>query len=303
MIVSTHSPVILGVHDEFGHVTGIDQNQDLSAEILTVQENIPGSTFHYSSESQDIFLPKTGTYSFVYKGIGNGSTTVQIENFTGDAATPIASYSDIPTTPNTSASFTVAASAPEETTIAVDVNGDTVTDKTVPPDGTEPSLNDLLVLIKEKILTLNITDRLKQNLIKKIANLEKKIEAKKIQNAKMLANIKQKISNQQVKGKIASADADGIVALVELLEAQSDTVTLDTSVLSQLKEKILSLPIKANLKNDLLKRVGRLENKLGLIEALANLTTNISKKAANGKIADADAQMLIDLLGQIESVI
>ena len=303
LVVSTHSPVILGAYDELGNFTGVNPNQDLSADVLTISENIPGSSFLYTSEAQHIFLPRNGAYNFIYKGVGSGPTTVAIENFSGDVSTPVANYSDIPTTENTSATFAVESASPEETVIKVDVDGDSDVDMAVSPDGTEPSLNELIAGIKEKILSLNIKDKLKQNLLKKIANLEKKIEAKKTKNAKILAKFKERISNQEMKGKIAFADADEIVQLVELLEAQSDSTALDAGVLAQLKAKILSLGIKANIKNDLLKRIAKLENKKMLTNALANLTAGISKKATNGKIADADAQTLINLLGQIENAI
>src|SRR3989344_8191812 len=303
LIVRTYSPVILGAYDEFGNLTGIDPNQDLSAEILTILGNIPGSSFIYTSETQHIFLPKTGTYTFVYQGVGSGSTTVTIEDFIADATTPVASFSDIPTTENTNATFEVVSTAPEETTIEVDVNGDNQIDRTISPDGTEPSLSELLVLIKEKILTLDIKDKLKQDLLKKVVGLEKKIEVKKQKNAKVLAKFKKKVSNQEVKGKITTADANEIVALVELLGAQSDSVALNADVLVQLKTKIISLNIKASLKNNLFKRVDRLENKQALTAALANLTTMISKKATNGKITDTDAQMLINILAQIENAL
>ncbi|MEK7155368.1 MAG: hypothetical protein AAB734_00660 [Patescibacteria group bacterium] len=303
LIVSTHSPVILGAYDALGNFTGIDPNQNLSAEILTILENIPGSSFLYTSESQNIFLPNEGTYTFVYQGVGSGPTTVTIDTFTADAVTPVAQFSDIPTTENTSATFEVTSAAPEETTIAVDVDGDSDTDETVQPDGHQSSLNELLVIIKGKILALNIKDKLKQNLLKKIDSLEKKIATKKQKNAKILANFKQKILNQALKGKIQMGDASEMTALLEILEAQAEDVALDANVLAPLKEKIVSLNIKASLKNDLLKRVSKLENQHILTNTLANLTKNILKKATNGTIADTDAQMLIDLISQIESAI
>lgn len=131
MIVSTHSPVILGAYDQLGNFTGVDPNQNLSADILSIKENIPGSTFLYTSESQNIFLPKEGNYNFIYKGIGEGPTTVTIKNFVADVTTQIASYTDIPTTTSTVATFTVQSAAPENTIIALDANGDGTIEKTL----------------------------------------------------------------------------------------------------------------------------------------------------------------------------
>ena len=143
----------------------------------------------------------------------------------------------------------------------------------------------------------------KQNLLKQISNLEKKIENKKEKNAKVLANLKNKISKQEIKGKINTADAAEIINLLDILEAQVEDILLDPVVLTDLKAKIQSLNIKNNLKNDLLKRVEKLEKKQTLIKTLSNLSKNITKKSEKGKIDDSDAQALIDLLHQIESVI
>jgi len=143
----------------------------------------------------------------------------------------------------------------------------------------------------------------KQNLLKQISNLEKKIENKKEKNAKVLANLKNKISKQEIKGKINAADANEIINLLDILEAQVADILLDPVVLTDLKAKIQSLNIKNNLKNDLLKRVEKLEKKQTLIKTLSNLSKNITKKSEKGKIDDSDAQALIDLLHQIESVI
>ena len=124
LVISTNSPVVLGVYDQSGNFTGVDSNQDLSADILTVEEGIPGSTFLYTSEGQQIFLPKEGIYDFIYKGTGTGPTTIEIKNFIADTVTPITSYVDLPTTSNTEASFTIQSTAPEGTNIELDVDGD-----------------------------------------------------------------------------------------------------------------------------------------------------------------------------------
>lgn len=150
---------------------------------------------------------------------------------------------------------------------------------------------------------MEIKDKLKQNLLKQISNLEKKIENKKQKNVKILANLQKKISTQEMKGKINAADATGITNLLDILEAQSESVALDSSILTDLKVKIQSLTIKQNLKNDLLKRVGALENKQQIIKTLSNLSKKVTQKSGKGKISDVDAQTIIDLLNQIEGVI
>ncbi len=303
LLVSTYSPVVLGAYDQFGNFTGIDPNQNLSLDMLSIKEDIPGSTFLYTTDSQHIFLPKEGTYTFIYKGIDSGPTTVTVENFQTNVATPINSYTDIPTTPNTTAKFTIQAVAPEDMTIALDTNSDGTPDEVVRSDGSIPSLTELITCIKGKLSTLVVKDKLKQNLIKQISALEKKIENKKEKNAKILANLEVKISKQEMKGKINTADASSITSLLDTLEAQAESIILDPLVLLDLKAKIQSLTIKNNIKNDMLKRVDTLTKKQVIVQTLHNLSNNITKKAGNGKITEGDAQALLDLLTQVESVI
>lgn len=269
LIISTNSPVILGAYDQLGNFTGIDPNQNLSADILTIKEDIPGSTFVYTSESQNIFLPKEGNYNFIYKGTGNGPTTVEIENFSADITTPIATYTDIPTTLNTSATFTVESVTPEDTVITLDLNGNGE-EEIISADGSaELSLNELITLMKEKISALVVGDKLKQTLLKQISSLEKKIENKKQKNIKILANLEKKISNQEIKGKISTADAVEIANILDILEAQAENMIFDSVILTNLKDKIQSLDIKITLKNDLLKRIEKLKKKQVLIQTLS----------------------------------
>lgn len=88
-----------------------------------------------------------------------------------------------------------------------------------------------------------------------------------------------------------------------MLEAQSDDVALDSGVLAELKAKITALNIKQALKKDLLKRIERLENKRALIKNLSNLSKDITKKAKKNKVADVEAQAILDIISNIENVI
>ena len=87
--------------------------------------------FSYTNESQSIFLPKEGTYDFIYKGTGEGPTTVTIEDFIADEVIPVASFVDLPTTDNTDAEFSVSSSSPETTIINLDIDGDGQVDKEI----------------------------------------------------------------------------------------------------------------------------------------------------------------------------
>jgi transcriptional regulator of heat shock response len=102
---------------------------------------------------------------------------------------------------------------------------------------------------------------------------------------------------------VAQADAAAITDLLDFLEAQAEDTSFDSGVLDSLKVKIQTLTIKQNIKNDLLKRVEKLENKQAIIKNFSNLSKNITKKAQKGVISDADVQIILNLLSQIEGVI
>lgn len=220
LIISTHSPVVLGAYDELGNFTGINPNQELSADVLSITEGIPGSTFLYTSESQYIFVPKNGTYTFVYKGIGNGSTTVIIEEFSNETTTQKASYSDVPTTGNTSATFALNGTAPEEAVIKLDVDGDGDVDEEVLADGTELTLEELIALLKQKIQALDAKNKLKKNLLKKVEDIEKKmVKDKKKKAEKAIKIVGKQVSKGAAKAEIDAASAEELLRLLEQIES------------------------------------------------------------------------------------
>ncbi len=291
--ISVFSPLDIDITDQDGNHAGLVSGG--------IENNIPNASFDIMGEHKFIYLPddEGQIYTITLNGTGNGTFTLKNEKISDNQITQTEVFSDIPVTTNLEGNLNLG----ESTTLSIDTNGDGSVDETILPDGTELSLNELIAQIKAKISTLTIKDQIKQNLLKRISNLENKIENKKQKNAKILTNLKNKISKQEMKGKINTADATEITNLLDLLEAQSDDIALDPVLLTNLKTKIQSLNIKANLKNDLLKRVENLQKKQAIVKTLSNLSKDITKKATKGKIADADAQALIDLLAQIEGVI
>ena len=218
LIISTHSPVILGVYDG-GSFTGIDPNQDITAEVLTVTEGIPGSTFISFGESQYIFLPNDGSYTVVFTGVGTGPTTVEIGSFVNDVETTIASYTDIPVLPGTEATFTVDSAAPQNSEIEVDTNGDGDIDLIIVADGEEISLEEIIAFLKMKIEALDVKKSLKKDLLKRVERLEKKIaKNKKKQASKVIVRISKGVAKKAEKGKLSDADVQEIFALLDQIE-------------------------------------------------------------------------------------
>ncbi len=301
--VSTHSPVILGAHDSLGNFTGIYPNQDLSAAFLYVQEGIPGSTFVTSGDSQYLYLPKEGSYTLTYQGTGIGPTTVEVSTFINDTVVPVTTYTDISTTAETDATFIINSAAPQDAHIQLDQNSDGQIDMYIAPDGGTLSLAELLTNLTTTVQSLTIKDKLKTQLLNKIAIIQKKIDKQKQKQSTVLAKLQAQIAKQAGKGKIDSATAASISALLDNLIAQNATIPLDHVLIQQLKDQINGATITQFLKTLLLNKVAKLENLSSLHRSLGNLTQTVIKKGSKGQIPDIDVQNILNLLNQIQNAI
>jgi pimeloyl-ACP methyl ester carboxylesterase len=300
--VSVHSPLSLGVRDAANRFTGIMENPDPSSDIPVIVEEIPNSYYLEFGEGKYIGLNADGLFNIVMQGSGAGVATIEVEEVEADAVVQTVVYSDVPVSPSTVATLDIQ-NLESQNDLMVDEDGNGTIDLIIAPDAAETPLSELLSLLKQKVQELDIKERLKQQLLKKIDSLEKKIAKKKEKNANILANLERKITKQEMKGKIVAADAAELIALIEELEAQTNTVVLDAEVLAALSDKIKSLDIEKGLKNDLLKRVEKLAKKQMLTKSLSNLANKITKQGARGNIADEDAQALLTLLTQIENAL
>lgn len=219
LLVSTHSPVLLGVEDNLGNFTGINSSQ-IGNEFLAIEEGIPGSTFLVLGGDNYVFLPKEGEYTFSFKGTGTGSATVKKAVVSGDTTTTLATYTDIPVTPETEATFTVAEPI-EDTLINVDLDGDGQIDTTVVPDGyvAPPTLEELIASLRTEIETLAVKPKLKEKLLKKIERLEKRIAKDKLERAsKTVMNLEKKITKKTTKRKITDTEAETLLKLLDAIE-------------------------------------------------------------------------------------
>jgi hypothetical protein len=227
LLISTHSPVVLGVYDEEGRFTGIDQDQNLESDFLEIKEEIPSSTFIVFGESQFIFLPEEGEYTFVYKGTGNGSTTVEIDAFVDDSATNIASYTDIPTTEQTEATFELDSTRPNDVQIQVDQNGDGSIDTFVLSDQEqeepEQTLDELLHDLTTKVQVLDISRGIKNKLLIKIVVIEKTAKVKHVFLQKLFGRVGIKafesdIRSLKKKNKISTEEGSELLDILNKIK-------------------------------------------------------------------------------------
>jgi pimeloyl-ACP methyl ester carboxylesterase len=261
-------------------------------------------------EVQVLTLPANLKPTLSLKGEKDGSFTLNIEELEGGVLVATTTFSGIPS----SASTSVVIAFPDGTIenagdLTVDYEGDGVTDFALAPEGSEevsipePSLSALLMALKSIIGASGMKENLTQRLLKRVENLEKKIEKKKERNAKLLTGLERTVSKEEEKGRIASADTSELLAFIDILEAGVGDIALDSETLALLKAKITSLNLKESLKKGLSRRIEVLEKKQQLTSALLRLTNQISKRAARGDIGEGDAKEMLDLLVRIESML
>ena len=217
LIVSTHSPVVLGAYDGLGNFTGIDPSQDLFADILLIREEIPGSSFISAGGSYYIFLPKNGDYEFVFKSVGEGPTTVTIQDFSGEITTDLASYSDILVGPNTSATFEIFGGITDGVVINVDQDGDNVIDLEINSDSTL-SLEELLQEIENNISNLDVNS-LQKKLLNDLDKIMREIDLIKDNSLdkviQTLDKAEAQINEELSKNRISEGVADVLLSLIE----------------------------------------------------------------------------------------
>ena len=302
--VSTYSPVTLGVYDRQGRFTGVYPDQDLTNAYIYVQEEIPGSSFTASGDTQSVYLPKNGTYTFVYKGTGTGPTTVKIEDFANDSLTAISEYRDIPTTANTSATFNVDSTSPQDSHIQIDQNSDGQPDTYIAPDGGTLSLAELIVNLRTAVQNLSFAKpQQKTQLLNKIAVIEQKIAKQKEKQIKILQKLQTQISKKVAKGRVDQAWADEVGALLDQLISGSSLLSLDPVLIQELKAKITVATIAQPLKTSLLVKITRLENMVGIVRSVDTMSRVVSKKGAKGLLTDIEVQNLLNLLEQIQGAL
>ena len=215
----------------------------------------------------------------------------------------VATYSDIPVTVSTAATLSIAPDSTQNSSIQIDQNSDGKTDVYVSPDGGVLSVDQLLTNITTGVQGLTSKDKLKTQLLNKIATFETKITKQKQKQSNVLAKLQTQVQKKASNGKIDAASAAQISDLLDSLIAQDTTVPLDPALINQLQAQINVLSITPSLKNSLLTKVTQLQNLASITRSLDSITNTISKKIGSGQRSDADTQTVLNLLNQIQNAL
>lgn len=165
------SPVSLDAYDSAGNHTGIAPGQNPNAEILAIDEQIPGSYYQRYGEGQYIGLPANGTYNVKLHGTGTGTFTFEITPVSGGVAGAPISFNGVPVTASSTVAISLNSANPASTSVIVDENGDGKTDITI---ASSTQLTDPLAYTKmmfTSILGMNVGPIVKIQLEAKIMNV------------------------------------------------------------------------------------------------------------------------------------
>lgn len=137
-----HSPLTLNLYDDQGRHTGV------STTTGKVEEQIPGTYYTEFGDVKYLFTGASTPAHIILDGYASGTFTFDAGQYTGDTLTASATFKDIPTSTTTVVTMNVASDLTTLSPMAVDEDGDGMTDMTlipkidsvVTPDTTPPEL-------------------------------------------------------------------------------------------------------------------------------------------------------------------
>ncbi|MFA7662889.1 MAG: alpha/beta hydrolase, partial [Patescibacteria group bacterium] len=178
LLVSVHSPVTLDAYDSAGNHTGLIPNSNATSDLQLIEENIPNSKYLDFGEGKYISLPDNN-YNLKLTGTGFGTFSYDQEETMDGVSTTTVSFIDIPVTPTTLASISMASGTTTE--MKVDLDGDGINDFSIKPSNSfDPVL--YLKMMKKVVSGLDIKPLTKKLLELRIDNMIRLIEKGKIKN-------------------------------------------------------------------------------------------------------------------------
>lgn len=120
LIFQLHSPLTLGIYDDDGNYTGL--NEDGS-----VNEDVPGATYGEFGDVKYIIAPAGTEYELVLSGQDDGTFSLDIQEQDGDLSTTT-TFADVPTTSSTTVRLSITNGIADTSSLSVDTDGDSEAD-------------------------------------------------------------------------------------------------------------------------------------------------------------------------------
>ncbi len=162
LVVSMHSPAVINVYDNQGNHTG---PINLSgSDFYGFEEEIPNSFYLELGEVVYIGFDKEEGSRVEIQGTGTGTFTFVVEEYKGDEIESVASFKNIPVTPNLKAIFEV---TNQDSILAIDVDGNGSSDFSLSESADQDPVLFLQIL-KQTIIVLGFPHDLEKLLLQKI---------------------------------------------------------------------------------------------------------------------------------------
>ncbi len=130
-----HSPLSLGVYDNLGRYTGLDQ---VTGDIV---EDIPNSKYVVIGDTQFVSVPESISGQVRLRGVSDGVFTLDIEKQTGNTVVDAVTIGGVPSLTQTVAYLDINSNL-ASTTLNIDKNGDGVFEKQINTNGKSEVLYD-----------------------------------------------------------------------------------------------------------------------------------------------------------------
>lgn len=159
----------------------------------------------------------------VLDGEALGTFTLEIDEILGDQTLNTLVFSDIPVAADTVATFSLD-SLKNATALAMDVDGDGTTDVSLVP-GEDIALEDLLVILKGIIKTLDLPEKREAKLLKTITKIEKKLlkdfdndDARTDKLEHRFDKLIHLIQKYEKKGFLTPAEVNDLVGIIDVIK-------------------------------------------------------------------------------------
>ncbi len=120
LIFQLHSPLTLGVYDNDGNYTGLNEDGSVS-------EEVPGTTYGEFGDVKYLIAPTGTEYELVLNGQGDGVFSLDIQEQDGDFSTTT-TFADVPTTSSTTVRLTMTNGIMDASPLSIDTDGNSEAD-------------------------------------------------------------------------------------------------------------------------------------------------------------------------------
>ncbi|MEK7100610.1 MAG: hypothetical protein AAB921_00755, partial [Patescibacteria group bacterium] len=125
LIFYLHSPLTLGIYDDDGNYTGLNEDGSVS-------EEVPGTTYGEFGDVKYLIAPTGTEYELVLNGQSDGVFSLDIQEQQGNFSTTT-TFADVPTTASTTVRLTITNGVADASSLSVDTDGDSKADIEIVP--------------------------------------------------------------------------------------------------------------------------------------------------------------------------